>query len=90
MRALMEKFSVMRDLIEKFTVTPSWYVIGTPALPPASLSLAEFKLSRNSSIQYYVILYWASMMCLGKAFVNEANKIIFDFIWKGKEKIKRL
>ena len=30
------------------------------------------------------------MICLDKNFVNEANKIIFDFIWKGKDKIKRL
>jgi len=30
------------------------------------------------------------MICLDKEFVNEANKIIFDFIWKGKDKIKRL
>jgi len=30
------------------------------------------------------------MICFGKEFVNEANKIIFNFIWKGKDKIKRL
>ena len=30
------------------------------------------------------------MICLDKNFVNEANKIIFDFIWKSKDKIKRL
>ena len=24
-----------------------------------------------------------------KEFVKEANKIIFDFIWKGKDKVKR-
>ena len=30
------------------------------------------------------------MIFLDKNFVNEANKIIFDFIWKGKDKIKRL
>ena len=27
------------------------------------------------------------MICLDKEFVNEANKIIFDFIWIGKDKI---
>ena len=37
-----------------------------------------------------IFLYRASMICLDKNFVNEANKIIFDFIWKGKDKIKRL
>ena len=36
-----------------------------------------------------VFLYRASMICLNKDFVNEANKIIFDFIWKGKDKVKR-
>jgi len=30
------------------------------------------------------------MICLRKEFMNEANKIIFNFIWKGKDKIKRL
>ena len=37
-----------------------------------------------------IFLYRASMICLDKNFVNEPNKIIFDFIWKGKAKIKRL
>ena len=36
-----------------------------------------------------IFLYRASMICLNKDFVNEANKIIFDFIWKGKDKVKR-
>ena len=30
------------------------------------------------------------MICLDKEFVNEANKIIFNFIWKGRDKVKRL
>ena len=30
------------------------------------------------------------MICLEKEVVNEANKSIFEFIWKGKDKIKRL
>ena len=37
-----------------------------------------------------MFLYRASMICLDKEFVKEANKIIFNFIWKGKDKIKRL
>ena len=37
-----------------------------------------------------ILLYRASMICLDKEFINEANKIIFDFIWKGKDKVKRL
>ena len=26
---------------------------------------------------------------MGKDFVKQANKIIFDFIWKGKDEVKR-
>ena len=26
---------------------------------------------------------------MDKEFVNEVNKIIFDFIWRGKDKLKR-
>ena len=37
-----------------------------------------------------IFFYRGSMICLDKNFVNEANKIIFNFIWKGKDKIKRL
>ena len=37
-----------------------------------------------------IFLYCASMICLDKEFVKEANKIILNFIWKGKDKIKRL
>ena len=31
-------------------------------------------------------MYRASLICLDKEFVNEVNKIIFEFIWKGKDK----
>ena len=37
-----------------------------------------------------IFLYRASTICLDKNFVNESNKIIFDFIWKGKDRIKCL
>jgi len=37
-----------------------------------------------------VFLYHVSMICLDKEFVNEANKIIFNFTWKGRDKVKRL
>ena len=36
-----------------------------------------------------IFLYRASLIPLGKNFVKQANKIIFDFIWKGKDKVKR-
>ena len=35
-----------------------------------------------------VFLYRTSLISLDKEFVKEANKIIFDFIWKGKDKVK--
>ena len=31
-----------------------------------------------------IFLYRASLICLDKEFVNEVNKIIFEFIWKLK------
>ena len=36
-----------------------------------------------------IFLYRTSSISLDKEFVKEANKIIFDFIWKGKDKVKR-
>lgn len=36
-----------------------------------------------------IFLYRASMVCCDQEFVKEENKIIFDFIWKGKDKVKR-
>lgn len=36
-----------------------------------------------------IFLYRASLIPVGKDFVKQANKIIFDFIWKGKDKVKR-
>jgi len=37
-----------------------------------------------------ILLYRASMICLDKEFLNEANSIMFSSIWKGKDKVKRL
>ena len=45
-------------------------------------------ISRIQIVKTFIIpifLYHES-----KKFINEANKIIFDFIWKGKDKVKRL
>ena len=36
-----------------------------------------------------IFLYRTSLTSLDKESVKEANKIIFDFIWKGKDKVKR-
>ena len=36
-----------------------------------------------------IFLYRASLMSVNREFVKDVNKIIFDFIWKGKDKIKR-
>ena len=35
-----------------------------------------------------IFLYRTSLISLEKEFVKEANKIIFDFIWKGRDKVK--
>ena len=36
-----------------------------------------------------IFLYRASLISVNKDFVKDVNKIIFDFIWKGKDKVKR-
>ena len=35
------------------------------------------------------IFLYRESICLSKEFVNEANKITFDFIWKGQDKVNR-
>ena len=37
-----------------------------------------------------IFLYCASIICLSKDVIDATNKVIFDFIWKGKDKVKRL
>lgn len=44
-------------------------------------------------IKFFVILvfmYRVGLVCLYKEIVKEVNKIIFNFIWKGKDKVKCL
>ena len=36
-----------------------------------------------------IFLYRASLILVNREFVKDVNKIIFDFIWMGKDKIKR-
>ena len=36
-----------------------------------------------------IFLHRASLKSVNKDFVEDVNKIIFDFIWKGKDKVKR-
>ena len=36
-----------------------------------------------------IFLYRASLILVNREFVKDVNKIIFDFIWKGNDKIKR-
>ena len=36
-----------------------------------------------------IFLYRASLISVNEEFVKDVNKIIFDFIWKGKDKVKR-
>ena len=49
-------------------------------------------IGRIQLVKTFIIptfLYRASLICMDKEFVNEVNKIIFHFIWKGKDKVKR-
>ena len=49
-------------------------------------------IGRIQLVKTFIIptfLYRASLICMDKEFVNEVNKIIFDFIWKGKDKVIR-
>ena len=36
-----------------------------------------------------IFMYRAGLISLEKEVIKEANSIIFDFIWKGKDKVKR-
>ena len=48
-------------------------------------------IGRIQLVKTFIIptfLYRASLICMDKEFVNEVNKIIFDFIWKGEDKVK--
>ena len=40
------------------------------------------------SLDLAIFLYRTSLISLDKDFVKETNEIIFDFIWKGKDKVK--
>ena len=47
---------------------------------------------RNLTVKTFAIskfLYRASQLPLSNEVIKSANKIIFDFIWKGKDKVKR-
>ena len=49
-------------------------------------------LGRIQIIKSFVIpvfIYRAGLVCSHKEIVNEVNKILFNFIWKGKGKVKR-
>ena len=37
-----------------------------------------------------IFLYRASLISVNREFVKDVNKIIFDFIWKGKDKVNAL
>ena len=36
-----------------------------------------------------ILMYRAGLVCMHKDIIMEANKILFNFIWKGKDKVKR-
>ena len=37
-----------------------------------------------------LFMYRASLICMHKDIVIEVNKLLYQFIWKGKDKVKRL
>ena len=47
---------------------------------------------QNPSLLFIVpiFLHHASLICLNKEIIGTVNKIIFDFIWKRKDKVIRL
>ena len=47
------------------------------------------KNSNCQNLYYCYFLYRASLISVNREFVKDVNKIIFDFIWKGKDKVKR-
>ena len=40
------------------------------------------------SLDLAIFLHRTSLISLDKDFVKESNEIIFDFIWKGEDKVK--
>ena len=36
-----------------------------------------------------ILMYRAGLVCMHKDIIMEANKILFNFVWKGKDKVKR-
>ena len=50
-------------------------------------------LGRIQIVKTFVIplfMYRASLICVQKDTVIEVNRLLFQFIWKGKDKVKRL
>ena len=37
-----------------------------------------------------LIMYRAGSICIDTDVITEPNRIMFDFIWKGKDKLKRV
>ena len=36
-----------------------------------------------------IFMYRAGLVCMDKDIIKEVNQILFNFIWKGKDKVKR-
>ena len=52
----------------------------------------DLTIGRIQIVKTFIIpifLYRASLTSVNREFVKDVNKIIFDFIWKGKDKVKR-
>ena len=46
-------------------------------------------IGRIQIVKTFVILYCTGLISLDKEVIKEANSIIYDFIWKGKDKVKQ-
>ena len=52
-------------------------------------TIKERRIQIIKSFVIPVFMYRAGLVSSHKEIVNEVNKIIFNFIWKGKGKVKR-
>ena len=57
------------------------------------MEVAESNCHRqNPKVKTFIIpliMYRAGLISIGKEVIIEANRVIFNFIWKGKDKVKR-
>ena len=50
--------------------------------------LGQIQIVKTFAVQ--IFMYGAGLVCMHKDVIMETNKILFNFIWKGKDNVKRL